>query len=231
MYDYRNSKHFTKYTDPGSGVVSYILTTRAAAYQQGFYFVNSGFSDDGRYLWFYGANPPEPGHFLCLVDFEADTVSAIEGTYGLGFYVDPADGCAYWCHREKGLLMHEPRADAPVRVIAEIPEEIRALGVSYLATHLTRIPGSDAFLIDFQTSAGSIIGALSTKDESFTEWYRTEPGTKYNHAQCHPTDPHRFLCAHEGGEDPVTHKFIPPPMVDGIYPRSSSSRMPGSAPC
>lgn len=44
------SCNFTRWRDPASGVESLILTGRVAACQQSFYFVNDGFSADGRYL-------------------------------------------------------------------------------------------------------------------------------------------------------------------------------------
>ena len=57
MYTPETSRHFTKRIDPKSGMTYYILSTRVAPIQQGFYFVNSGADAAGRYLWFYCAFP------------------------------------------------------------------------------------------------------------------------------------------------------------------------------
>ena len=66
------SRNFTRRRDPASGAESLILTGRVAACQQSFYFVNDGFSADGRYLWFYCVNPPSKAYCLGLLDFEYD---------------------------------------------------------------------------------------------------------------------------------------------------------------
>ena len=64
MYTPFTSKHFTTHVDPKSKMKYAVLSTHVAPIQQGFYFVNSCFSDDGRYLWFYCAFPPAAGHSL-----------------------------------------------------------------------------------------------------------------------------------------------------------------------
>jgi hypothetical protein len=74
MFTPQTSKHFTKYVNESNGVEFYVLTTHVAPIQQGFYFVNSGYSDDGRYLYFYCAYPPALGHSLGVVDFLTDEV-------------------------------------------------------------------------------------------------------------------------------------------------------------
>ena len=106
MADFTTSKHFTKYTNPDSGVVSYILTTRVAALQQCFYFVNSGMSDDGRYLWIYCSNPPKSGHHLALIDFETDEITDFPDTNGSGWFVDH-NGDVYWGCAD-GIMMRSP---------------------------------------------------------------------------------------------------------------------------
>ena len=49
MYNPFNSKLFTTHIDPVSGVRIAVLSAHVAPIQQGFYFVNSGFSDDKRF--------------------------------------------------------------------------------------------------------------------------------------------------------------------------------------
>ena len=58
MAELADSKLFTPWADPETGVTVYIMTEKVAPVQQSFYFVNEGLSGDGRYLWFYCAFPP-----------------------------------------------------------------------------------------------------------------------------------------------------------------------------
>jgi hypothetical protein len=56
--------YFEPWTDPGTGVRSYILTERVAPLQKAFYFVNASISPDESVLWFEAAFPPAPYKFL-----------------------------------------------------------------------------------------------------------------------------------------------------------------------
>lgn len=233
MYYIENSRHFTPYTDPVSGVKSYILTTRVAALQQGFYFVNSGFSDDGRYLWFYCANPPAP-HYVAMLDLETDTISEFPDATGSGWCVDGPTGDMYWGCPD-GLRMHHPVAGSESILVGAMPEEARRLGARYLGTNLTFTPDKTEMVVDVQiknpdgSSGGSRIGTMTLADGEFHEWYRTEPGIPYNHAQCSPIDPDLCMCAHEFHYDPVLKKNVPPSKTpEGIYPRLQLIRRDGT---
>ena len=56
--DILKSDLFTPWTDPDSGVTSYILSKKVAPVQENFYFVNDPMDQNGSYLWFYCAFPP-----------------------------------------------------------------------------------------------------------------------------------------------------------------------------
>ena len=58
MLQLENNPLFRKWTDPLSGIDSYLLSAKPAPLVQSFYFVNSPVTDDGRYLWFYCGFPP-----------------------------------------------------------------------------------------------------------------------------------------------------------------------------
>ena len=64
--------YFTKYTDPKSGVVSYVLTERVGSLQQHFYFSEKSVTNDGKYLWIRCANPPSWFQTLAVVSLDAD---------------------------------------------------------------------------------------------------------------------------------------------------------------
>ena len=46
LHDLSESKLFTAWTDPQSGLTSYILSQKVAPLQQSFYFVNDGMTRD-----------------------------------------------------------------------------------------------------------------------------------------------------------------------------------------
>lgn len=228
MYSPKNSRHFTAHMDPKSGVHYYVLSTHVAPVQQGFYFVNSGFSDDGRYLWFYCAFPPADGHSLAVLDFLTDEMHVFPDTRGSGWMVDGETGNVYWgCGQ--GIYMRTPNpADAPVR-IAPLPAEAVRSRVQNAGTHLTFTPDRKELVTDVQTAFGSIIGSFSIADGTFTEWYRTTPGTPYNHTQVCPTDGDLCMCAHEYSWSTEKGGYLPPPLTaEGIYPRLQLIRRDGS---
>ena len=57
MFTPETSRHFTPYTDPQSGVVSYILKNETAPLQKMVYYVSKNWSHDGRYFWIVCAFP------------------------------------------------------------------------------------------------------------------------------------------------------------------------------
>lgn len=121
MFGPMNSRHFTERVNE-NGVRYWVLSTRVAPIQQGFYFVNSGFSEDGRYLWFYCAFPPAAGHCAGVVDFLTDEVRWFPETRGSGWMVDPLTGNLYWgCGQ--GIYMRTPHPQDRAVQIAELPEE------------------------------------------------------------------------------------------------------------
>lgn len=226
MYSPMNSKHFTQRMNE-NGVRYWVLSTRIAPVQQTFYFVNSGMSEDGRYFWFYCAFPPAEGHSLGVVDFLTDEVHYFPETRGSGWMVDPETGCVYWgC--SQGIFMRSPHPQDRAQRIAYLPEEAARARAREAGTHLTFTPDRREILADIQTSQGSIIGTFSVKDGSFTQWYHTQQGVPYNHAQLCPTDGDYCMCAHEFSYNPKTGKNERPPLTEeGIYPRLQLIRRNG----
>lgn len=221
MHTFADSRHFTKRIDPVSNQAYYVLSTRVAPIQQGFYFVNSCTSDDGRYFWFYCAFPPVSGHFLGVVDFLTDEVRWFPETHfeDASPMVDPLTGNVYWgC--SQGFFMRTPHpGDKPVK-IAPIPAEAGPGKFGYAATHLTFSPDRSEIFVDIGKGDRSTLGTIRVENGAFTVWYRTERGIPYNHAQFNPVDPDLALCAHEYHSDWFTGETTAPPLTeDGIYPR------------
>ena len=234
LFTPQTSKHFTEYVDPQSRMVSYVLTTPAAPVQQNFYFVNACCEPSRRYLWFYCAYPPAPGHCVGVLDFETDEIHVFPETSTESIascLVDDRTGNLYW-GSSLGLFMRTPNpADAPVR-IAKLPEAAAARLGRSMGTHLTFSPDRRELAVDIQTpngTYGSFIGTVRLDDGVFTQWYRTEDGVPYNHAQFCPTDADTIMVAHEGSVNIAAGRRMSPALTpEGIYPRIQLIHRDGS---
>lgn len=220
MYSPYHSKHFTTYIDPVSHIKLAVLTTRVAPIQQSFYFVNSSWSDDGRYFWFYCAFPPSAGHSVAVIDFLTDEIHHFPETIAehATWMVDPRNGDLYWGCSE-GIFKRTPHPEDKPVLVAKMPEECYHAGARYLGTHLNFTPDYKEITADMYTVFGSRIGSFDVATGAYTEWYRTGAETFYNHMQINPTDGNVCMCAHEGTRDVQTGKNISPALVDGVYPR------------
>jgi len=222
MYTVENSRHFTKHCDPVSGMPYYVLSTHVAPVQQGFYFVNSGLSGDGRYFWFYCAYPPAPEHAAGVIDLAADEVTVFPETAGTRdaiFMVDPLTGDLWW-GTDQGYFRRSPDPrEKPIR-IAPIPAVARQGRLTGAGTHLTLSPDRKSFFVDIGYGGRSTLGSIEVATGQYTEWFRTPVGVPYNHAQWNPVDPALALCAHEYYTDFYTGVTAKPPKTaEGIYPR------------
>ncbi len=208
-------KLFTPHTNPETNVTFYILTEKVAPLQQGFYFVNSGMTNDGRLLWFYCAFPPSPGKTLGLVNFEAESVTYFPQTQfsGASPFIDPVTGEAYWTAREAVWTMAPDASDGP-RLVNALPADlIRNRPVSRMATHLTRSVDGREFFIDATFGVHWVMGSLPLDGGDFQVWHRFD--RNYNHAQFSPTDPDLVLFAEENHTDPITGIRIP--IIDRMW--------------
>lgn len=199
---------FTPHICSESGVVSYILTERAAPVQEAFYFVNDGSSADGRYLWFCCAHPPSGtahhGRTLGVVDFETQTVHNFPETQfsEASPYVVPESGEVFWASNGR-FWRRRPEPNATVHKIGELPAAwTGARHVLRSATHLTRSADGRELFVDCGFELQWRFGSLSIDTGEMQPWWRFD--RLYNHAQFSPTDPDMALFAQENHRDPVT---------------------------
>lgn len=197
---------FESWKDPQSGVESFLLNRRVAPVQQSFYFVNSGFSDDERFLWFYCAFPPGGdayyGRQLAVVDFVDQTVRHYPETQFMDAspFVDGATGEAYWT---TGLEIWKrgPRPTDTVERVGQFPAELaRRRRPLRIATHLSRSADGKSFAIDAQIGNEWFVGDLTADGTNvFKLWRKFD--LCHNHAQFSPTDPNVLLIAQDGWVD------------------------------
>jgi hypothetical protein len=211
--DLSNTRLFTPFTQPDSGVTTYVLTRKVAPVQEAFYFTNDAFSADGRYLWFYTAFPPAGtaarGRTLGVLDFETMEVRNFPETqFGEASpYVAPESGDVYWNY-DRYLWKRGPQPDAPVELVNAIPEElIGSRQVLRAATHLTRSANGKDFFVELGLEMQWLFGSLPVDGGDFQLWHRFD--RLYNHAQFSPTDPNAVLFAEEFHSDPITGLVFP----------------------
>ena len=199
---------FTRWTDPVSGVESWILSRRVAPIQQSFYFVNPSFSDDGRYLWLFCSFPPGGdayyGRQLAVIDFEQQAIRHYPETQFADASpgVDTRTGEVYWT---TGLEVWKrgPRANDQATRVNAFPADLahnrRPLR---LATHLTFSADRKSVNIDALFGDDCFIGELPLDGGDFRLWQKFD--RCYNHAQFSPTDPDVQLLAQDGWFDAGT---------------------------
>ena len=197
------SKHFKRVIDPVTGVPHYTLSTRLAAYQQGFYFVNNSMTTDGRYLWFYTAMAPiydDMHRSLGYIDFLEDEIHLCHDVLfdAVTPYVDPDTGDVYYT-LGKGIYKRSPKPDAVAQRICYV--NIPGF-VFKLATHLTMTSDKKHLFLDVnRMDFGCIQGLVNLETGKFTEWSRSPIGFNMNHGQINPKNDSTALCAYDGWSD------------------------------
>ncbi len=203
----QSSQHFTRWTDPVSGVVSYMLTSRIAPAQQSFYFVNTSYTDDGRYLWLYCAFPPSELRMLAVLDFETDTLRAVPETQFLDAspLIDRRTGQAYWISVSE-LWTIGPEPGAEPRLVNRLPEAlVKNRRPHRVATHLTFSADHSCVNIDAQIGNEWCVGEMPLDGGPVNVWARFDRCV--NHAQFSPTAPRTMLLAEDGWSDASTGEF------------------------
>lgn len=197
----KNSNHFVKYTDPVSGVVSYVFENDYVPHIQSFYFTNPSATNDGRYIWMYCAFPPAGnalhGRSLAVIDLENDTFNHYPETMfdDATPIVDVYTGEAYWC-TNTGLWKRGAKKDAVCELVAPLPKFLAGKGMLVkLATHPTFSPDRKKLCFDAQAGNNWFIGDIDLESGDFDIWYQFD--FCKNHAQFNPVKPDLILYAED----------------------------------
>lgn len=211
MMNPEQSSLFTRWQDPITGVESYLLSQRVAPVQMGFYFVNTSFTSDGRYLWFYCLFPPAVQHpyggQLGVTDLETQEVRCYPETMFMDAspYIDSTTGEAYWTTGLEIWKRGPHAADVPVK-IGQFPADIaNNRRPRRIATHLTRSADGKSFAIDAEFSPDWYIGDVPVDGSPARIWQKLD--RCYNHAQFSPTDPDLILASQDGWHDAATGNY------------------------
>ena len=207
MYTVENSKHFTPWTNPQNGVVSYVLTTEVAPFTQTFYFVSPSSTKDGRYFWFYCAFPPnglEEGSVktLARIDFETDEIMHFPQIQPKGSpLVDEDTGEVYWCTSSM-ILKRGPGKDDEIKLVCKpnlkhlvvANTKSASLGSGRIAGHLTFNHNKTKLIIEPAGKDCSCLGTVDLASGEVELWTDIMPGG-WTHAQANPTQPDTILYA------------------------------------
>lgn len=202
-----SSSLFEAWTDPESGVLSYVLTDDTAPRQQSFYFTNCNLAANGRYLWFYASYPPSPSHVLGVVDLQLETVQVYPETAfdAEAPWIDPDTATAYWAKRQD-IYRREPRPDATVERVCHVPEEIvGGQDIQHISTHLTRSADDTMINLDIRTVTEFHIAAVTIETGEIAFWYSSD--RCYKHSQFNPTAPDVLMFCQDWWTDLQTGKY------------------------
>ena len=195
---------FQKWTDPVSGVESYIRAKRVAPLQKAYYYLNSGLVANGRYLWFECAFPPSPGRLHAVADILDGTVQVFHETQHAYCdpYVCPESGDMYWA-TETQVWKRGPRAGEDAVLVNSLPADlVRGRKPRLISTHLSLCADGRSVSIDANFGSEWIIGDLPLDGSDFRLWQSFD--RCYTHAQFSPTDPDLMLIMQDSWHDPVS---------------------------
>lgn len=204
MIDLKNHPYFEEFTDPKSGVTSYILTERVAEFQKHFYFTNTSLTYDSKYLWILCCNPPMSVTTFAVVSLDpknpcikyfpqagylkgANIPAIIPRTHDLIFAV--------------GRSVYKLTVEGEVTKIYTLPVEMtRGRNLDCLFTHASFSCDNKKLVMDVHIDEVVYVGFLNLEtgeaefiDDCFIP--------NHNHAQFSTTDPELILIDQEGWND------------------------------
>ncbi len=222
------SRLFEKFTDPVSGVVSYILKPGSIAFnQQTTYFTAKSMTDDGRFLVFHAADdefPPEKkGKQVAvkrrkvLIDFLKDEAIDIGAGGGIPFLDTATD--QMWYTDNQGLhrrdFLVNPTNDV---LVCTWPPELapKRTGGRY-GTHITFSPDRRLMFMDTTIDGQDVEGVVDTATGKWIEWARSN--FLCNHGQFNPKDPTLAMCAWENAWQKVRDEMTPEEIAKATFTR------------
>jgi hypothetical protein len=148
----KEGKLFKKFTDPISGVESYVMENFAPM-MLSFYFTQKSMTSDGKKLWFYYAYPPagnsKYGRMLGVTDIETEEVMLFPETQfsEASPLLDEDTGEVYWVSAG-AIYKRGCKADDVVIKVSDFDSDlIHGRSVAQIACHLTFNSSKTALLL------------------------------------------------------------------------------------
>ncbi len=201
--DLSNHNAFTKWTDPESGAVSYLLTHRVAPYQRAWYFMSPGMRGTNPYLWFQACHPPARHWFCCLVSLEDPEAGIREfpATFGSTNPMLNDDGRIAFVPVHDGI--YEQDAKGSLRERFRLPRElVGGRHLYHLVTDLSLSCDGRTFLLDVEIGNRWLIATVDRESGECTplQWF----GSRHHHAFFSRHDPKLFMVNQGHWTDRIT---------------------------
>ena len=208
-YDISKHPYFKPWTDPETGVESFILTERVAPHQQSFYFTNSSLSADEKWLWFYAAFHPSPYRVLGAVCMDPDNPqiklfpetefssnSPMVAPEGDAIYF--SSGASVW---RKSIDGGKPEVVCTLSADYISKRELRRFG-----SHLSFSADGKYLLLDCELGNTwlAAIGDPTTGEVRVLHEFQR----RHDHAQFSPVDPKLFLISQDWWNDIYTGRHF-----------------------
>jgi hypothetical protein len=199
--------YFEAWSDPASGVTSYLLREVVAPVQQSFYYTQPSLTADERWLWMMVAWPPAPARSLGLVslDPENPTVRHFpQAQFPTALPLITPDGGVWF---GAGDTIHHMDMSGASRPVFRLPGDfIGGRQLHRLATHLSLSADGRQLLLDGSVGDTWFVGTVDLESGAFH--LIREFSTHHNHALFSTIDPQLFIVAHDQYRNPTTGEFI-----------------------
>ncbi len=192
---------FEKYTDPSSGVVSYLLKAGTGGWEcsQSNYFNAVSMTDDERFIFCFGLNKnfaKNDDRSGMILDLKTRKVYSVPRTRFHSFpYLDPKEDKLYYgyVHDNKTKatfyrrdLLTDPSKDIK---LVDLPQSlIFSAGdgspIKRLASHLTLTQDKSKVFLDMRINDDFVYGLLDLGTAAWEEWGRTD--VNLTHGQLNP---------------------------------------------
>ncbi len=194
---------FTRWEDPESGAVSYLLTERTADYQKAWYFMEPGLRGRNPALWFYACDPPSRQWYTCAVrlDLTHPGIERFPHTLSNGNPMLAGDGDHAWIPLEDGI--YEQDLGGTCREMFRLPADaLKGRHLFQLVTDLSLSCDGETFLLDCHIGNRWLIATVNRHSGEFRplRWF----GSRHHHAVFSKHDPDRFMVNLGHWTDPIT---------------------------
>lgn len=201
---------FTTYSDPESGLKSYLLKHEIAPIQKHFYYTNAAVSADGRWLWVTCCYPPNQQKTLAAVSLNPADNCHYEHYPEIGYSSESpllspdSDGCWFCCGDS---IYRFYQSTGTVEMIATLPKSVHnGRHIVRLATHLSLSADGTHLLLDLEIGDRCAVATcdIATGDIEIITWFMA----RHDHGQFSPDDPDLFLIAQDQLAHPISGDFL-----------------------
>ena len=212
MFDLSKHPYFEKYTDPASGVESYILTKRIATVQQHFYFSQGSVTADGKYLWIRCSFPPARHQSLAVVSLDPDNPfirhfphAAIEHCNGNLPCLTPEEDGAIFAIMD--TVYKVDLSGTVTKLVSLDPDFVRNRSVERMFTHASISCDGQYIALDTRIADKYYLclGNLKTGEVNVINNF----GRCYNHGLFSPAKPDILLIDQDWWRDYHTGEYFP----------------------